>query len=96
MGKLSDLLFQVGQTPGGRLAGYARFRHADGAWVGLEALGVNLLSEPGVKAIVLSLRDVAGRTHADEALRLSEESYRTLIEQAADGVFVSAPDGLFI
>ena len=95
MGKLSDLLFQVGQTPGARLTGHARFRNTEGGWHGIEVVGVNLLADAGVRAILLSLRDVTDRELADEALRQSEEGYRNLIEQAVDGVFVSGPDGRF-
>jgi PAS domain S-box-containing protein len=38
-------------------------------------------------------RDISERRHAEAALRQSEERYRTLFEQAADGIFVSDAEG---
>jgi diguanylate cyclase (GGDEF)-like protein/PAS domain S-box-containing protein len=43
-----------------------RFRHADGSWIWLEALGNNLLEHPGVRGIVLTSRDVTERKRAEE------------------------------
>jgi len=43
-----------------------RFRHADGSWIHLEALGNNLLDHPGVRGIVLTSRDVTERRRAEQ------------------------------
>jgi diguanylate cyclase (GGDEF)-like protein/PAS domain S-box-containing protein len=43
-----------------------RFRHADGSWIWLEALGNNLLEHPGVRGIVLTCRDITERKRAEE------------------------------
>ncbi|HWQ39208.1 MAG TPA: EAL domain-containing protein [Burkholderiales bacterium] len=43
-----------------------RFRHADGSWIWLEALGNNLLEHPGVRGIVLTSRDITERKRAEE------------------------------
>jgi diguanylate cyclase (GGDEF)-like protein/PAS domain S-box-containing protein len=43
-----------------------RFRHADGSWIWLEALGNNLLEHPGIRGIVLTSRDVTERKRAEE------------------------------
>lgn len=42
---------------------------------------------------VWSFRDVSKREHAAEALRRSEQKYRTLFEESKDVVFISTPDG---
>lgn len=42
------------------------------------------------------LRDITARQYVEEALRQSEERYRTLIEHLTDGVYRSTPDGKFI
>ncbi len=46
-----------------------RFRHADGSWIYLEALGNNLLDHPGIRGIVLTSRDVTERKRAEERVR---------------------------
>lgn len=43
--------------------------------------------------VVLVFRDITARRNAERALQESEERYRTLIEQAADGIFVSDARG---
>ncbi|HUF21635.1 MAG TPA: EAL domain-containing protein [Burkholderiales bacterium] len=43
-----------------------RFRHADGSWIWLEALGNNLLEHPGVRGVVLTCRDITERKRAEE------------------------------
>jgi PAS domain S-box-containing protein len=42
---------------------------------------------------VVNCQDITGRKHVEEALRLSEANYRTLIESAADGIFVTDTRG---
>jgi diguanylate cyclase (GGDEF)-like protein/PAS domain S-box-containing protein len=46
-----------------------RFRHADGSWIHLEALGNNLLDHPGIRGIVLTSRDITERKRAEEKVQ---------------------------
>lgn len=46
-----------------------RFRHADGSWIHLEALGNNLLDHPGIRGIVLTSRDITERKRAEERVQ---------------------------
>ena len=46
-----------------------RVRHADGEWRHLAILANNCLADPAVNGVVLNIRDVSGRTRAEEALR---------------------------
>jgi hypothetical protein len=38
-----------------------RFRHRDGSWVPLEALGKNLLHDPRVQGFIVNSRQLSGR-----------------------------------
>lgn len=61
-----------------------RFRRADGTYAYLDALGSNLLEHPGVRGIVITLRDVTERKRSDRAMRQYAERLAILheIEQA--------------
>ena len=48
-----------------------RYRHKDGTWRWLEALGKNLLREPSVRALVVNYRDITERR------RLQEQFYQS-------------------
>ena len=43
-----------------------------------------------------SIRDVTDRKRAEEALRRSEENYRSIFENSVEGIYQSTPEGRFI
>jgi PAS domain S-box-containing protein len=65
-----------------------RFKHKDGTWHVLEGTVRNLLGDPKVNGLVINYRDVTERVKADQALRDSEERFRTIIENAQDAITV--------
>ena len=65
-----------------------RVRDKGGVWRHFEAVGENLLHDPAIGGIVVNVRDVTGRRRTEEALRQSEELYRSVVEQAAEGIFL--------
>jgi len=67
-----------------------RFPHKDGSWRLFEGSARLLPNEPG---IVVNSRDITERQRAADALRRSEEYFRSLIEDTADLIAVLEADG---
>lgn len=72
-----------------------RFRCKDGSWGWYESVANNLLSEPGVNAVVVSSRSIGERMRFEEELRESEEYFRALIENNMDIITVIDQAGTF-
>ncbi|HET7024267.1 MAG TPA: EAL domain-containing protein [Gemmatimonadales bacterium] len=64
-----------------------RCRHHDGAWRIFEASANNLLADPAIDGVVITMRDIAARKRAEEALRESEERYALAQQGANDGLW---------
>uniref|UniRef100_B8HP13 Diguanylate cyclase/phosphodiesterase with PAS/PAC sensor(S) n=1 Tax=Cyanothece sp. (strain PCC 7425 / ATCC 29141) TaxID=395961 RepID=B8HP13_CYAP4 len=73
-----------------------RFRHQDGSWRFLESTGRNLLADPAVAGIVVNTRDITDHKRTESALRQAEEKYRSIFENAVEGIFQSSPEGRYI
>jgi len=73
-----------------------RVRHKNGSWRILEAIGKRLLGSPSITGIVVNARDVTERKQAEEERRQAEEKYRSLFENAVEGIFQSSPEGRFL
>jgi PAS domain S-box-containing protein len=69
-----------------------RFRRADGTWAYLEALANNMMDQPAIRGIVITVRDVTERIRAQEDLRESEEQHRLLINASRDVIYTVSPD----
>jgi two-component system cell cycle sensor histidine kinase/response regulator CckA len=57
-----------------------RFRHIDGSWRTLEAIGKNLLKHSAVAGIVINSRDITERKKTERALRETNQTLQALIE----------------
>ncbi|MFA5182839.1 MAG: PAS domain S-box protein [Syntrophales bacterium] len=74
-----------------------RFRHKDGRYMWLEASSNLIYDSQGIFAgVVVGSRDVTKRKEAEERLRESEENFRSIYNNAIDGIFQSTPEGRFL
>jgi len=78
-------------------AGEFPVRRKDGATFPAYVTDAAIHDEGGQLAGVVAVSvDIGARKRAEETLRASEHSYRALLEQAADAIFIFAPDGHFL
>src|SRR5919199_1671354 len=88
VGGVRDQLAQVLNRPQTRTSVWYRIRDREGAWHHFEAIATNLLRDPTVRGIVVNIRDITERRRAEQALRQREELYRSVVEQAAETIFL--------
>ncbi|MBL7872509.1 MAG: PAS domain S-box protein [Cyclobacteriaceae bacterium] len=68
------------------------FRHKNGTLIPFE-----VSTRMNVEGNYIDIaRDISARKRAEEAIKSSEEKYRTLIEQATDGIFIADQAGRFL
>ena len=70
-----------------------RFRHQDGSWRYLEAVGRSRLDDPAIGGVVINSRDISDRIQVEAGLRDSEQRFRDLFEGSPDAVFVMDLNG---
>jgi PAS domain S-box-containing protein len=74
----------------------SRFRHSDGTYRIFESMGHGTVDMDGNPVIVVNSRDITERTAIEDRIRASEENYRSLFEDAADGIIVVNQDGRYL
>ncbi|MBI3669253.1 MAG: PAS domain S-box protein [Acidobacteria bacterium] len=94
--RVRNLLAELLGKPGGILNTEFRLQAKDGAWRCVEVSGHNLLADPGVGAVVVNYRDVTEQKKAEAALRRAEEKYRSIVENAVEGIFQTTPEGGYL
>ena len=84
-----DVDANIGYTleAGRRLVGGRTYRRKDGALLNVE-VGVSTISYNSHQTICATVRDVTARRKAEEALRRSEERFRSLVRYASDIIVV--------
>jgi PAS domain S-box-containing protein len=81
LSRREDLL----RTPGKVVRSETLVRHKDGSWRWTENTTSNLLHEPSVRALVLNLRDITERKHADAERARLEQRLRQAEKMEAVG-----------
>jgi len=80
---IRDVMNKSLDMPGEVLKAEYRYRHKNGQWVSLEAVGCNLLDDPSVHGIVLNVRDITERNKAEqERLKLQEQLQQAMKMEA--------------
>lgn len=86
---VAGALQQLGAQPGRTQSIQARLRHGNGGWRWFECRGRNLLGEPSVGAIAVSLREISDRKLVEERLRFQAR----LIDAVGQAIIVTDPQG---
>jgi PAS domain S-box-containing protein len=73
-----------------------RYMKADGSYVWLSTKGTPISDEGVVTGFICNSRDITQQKNAEDALRDSEEKYRTLIESAKDPISLYDENGIFL
>ncbi len=65
-----------------------RFKHKNGNWIYIEAIGNNLLELPGINGIVVNSRDITERKKAQEEVKKLKEFYEEILNKIPADVVV--------
>jgi two-component system cell cycle sensor histidine kinase/response regulator CckA len=94
--KVQQAAAEARRTGEGKTLEY-RIRHKDGTWRVLESTSSVILSKKGEpERLVIVNRDITERKKTVEALRVSEISFRSLVEEAPYGIYRVSEDGHFL
>ena len=72
--------------------GEREYRRKDGSRIDVEVSG-SVISYGGEEVVCSVVRDITERKRAEEALRASEERFRSMVEQSPFSVQILSPDG---
>jgi PAS domain S-box-containing protein len=83
------------EQPGVPVKNAFRLRHADGSWRFIESISINRLADPTIRGVIVNFHDGTESRAAQEALRVGEERFRQLSEQATDIIYHCDIRGFF-
>lgn len=94
--RVKEASLEARRTGIGRTLEY-RMRHKNGSWRVLESTARVIPSVGGIpEKMVIINRDVTERKRAEEALRVSEASFRSVVEDAPYGIYQADDEGRFL
>ncbi len=92
--KRADAAFKRAlKNPGVPVRVETRVRHKHGHWIYGDVIITNFLDKPGVEAVVVQTRDISEKKAAEEALRLSEQRFRGMVENSQDIITLLDAEG---
>ncbi|MFA5181383.1 MAG: PAS domain S-box protein [Syntrophales bacterium] len=65
-----------------------RHIHKTKGWVYVEAIGQNFIDDPNIRGVITNVRDITNRKKAEDALKLSEITYREIFNTINDCIWV--------
>src|SRR5438094_9807311 len=92
---VAEALARAIQRPNAPQLAEFRFRHRDGSWRVLEAVGQARVDPAGAAHLIVNARDVTQRRRQERALRESKERLRTVIAGAPLALFAFDHNGMF-
>jgi PAS domain S-box-containing protein len=93
--RLSGHLAELLQKPDDIVTTEFRLHHKDGSWRWTEGIGKNLLTEPGVRAIVVNNRDITERKQTEDELKRLKVFNESIIQSMAEGIAVEDSQGRY-
>ena len=86
---LNDIIEHPGTT--GKIE--YRYRHKNGNWVDLEAIGCNMLDDPAIHGIFLNIRDITDKKRAEKDRAFNNILMSTQQETTLDAILVVDENG---
>ncbi len=93
---LRALFHQLAGEAGATACVEYRYQHRDGHYLNFEANAVNLLHDPGVQSMLVTIRDVTERRHTEEQLRAALQRTQDIIECLPLATFVVDRQGTIV
>jgi PAS domain S-box-containing protein len=87
---------EILDSPGKSFFRQQRFLHKDGSYRWCEGTLTNMVHDPDVGAFVSNFRDITERKKTEKALCISENRFRSIIEQFPYPVVIYSPDGTYV
>lgn len=91
--KIINIFVEIIQKPDDAVTTEFRFRHRDGSWKYLEAIGRSYTDEHGELVVLVNSRDITERKTAEAAVEAMQKRFQALIENAPDGIALLRLDG---
>ncbi|HEU0282358.1 MAG TPA: PAS domain S-box protein [Gallionella sp.] len=91
MGVIADAQRYVMEHPGEPRTVQYRVSHKDGRWISVESTGVNMLGNPAINGVLITMRDISERKLAEVAIRASEARLQEIIDTMPVALFIKDP-----